>query len=272
MSPGANRTDGERWTREELRRLRDERYAPDAIRSFLAASTGRAAEVRSARPALARQSNAWLGTGAITWSALAAAGCEPYRRRIVPALAWWAAVAAMLHWHLGMIETEDGKPTPLGPADALTMTRVWLVPAIADDLDPQLLAVAAATDVLDGLVARAGRPTRAGRDLEGLADAAVLLAALHAAARTRRLARPVIALEAARILAGTAYATTIYFAQADAPDPVLTRAARRTTPIRVAGLLAAGAGRRRWGHVLLVTGSVASFASLARGARRQRVA
>jgi phosphatidylglycerophosphate synthase len=267
--PDAPRTEGERWTREELRRLRDARYASDAIRRFLAASTRRAGEVRSARPALARQSNTWLGMGALAWSALAAAGCEPYRRRIVPAIAWWAAVAAMLHWHLGMIETEDGEHVPLGPADALTITRVWLAPALADDLDPRLLVVAAATDVLDGLVARAGRPTRAGRDLEGLADAAVLLAALHAAARTRRLARPVVALEAIRLLAGTAYAAAVYFAQADAPDPVVTRAARGTTPIRVAGLLAAGAGRRRWGHVLLVTGSVASLASLARGVRRR---
>ncbi len=269
MSPGAPRTEGERWTREELRRLLDARFSPDAIGRFLTASTRRAGEVRSSRPALARQSNAWLGTGALAWTALAAAGCEPYRRRMIPALAWWAAVAAMMHWHLGMFETEDGDPRPLGPADALTMTRVWLVPAVADDLDPRLLAVAAATDVLDGVAARAARPTRAGRDLEGLADAAVLLAALHAAARTGRLAYPVVRLEAIRLLAGMGYAAAVYFARADAPDPAVTRAARRTTPMRVAGLLAAGAGRRRWGHVLLVTGSVTSLVSLARGARRR---
>ena len=188
---------------------------------------------------------------------------------MMPALAWWAAVTAMVHWHLGMFETEDGDPRPLGPADAVTMTRVWLVPALADHLDPRLLAVAAATDVLDGVAARAASPTRPGRDLEGPADAAVLLAALHAAPRTRRLARPVVGLEAIRLLAGMGYAAAVYFARADAPDPAVTRGARHTTPMRVTGLLAAGAGRRRWSHVLLVTGSVTSLVSLARGARRR---
>jgi hypothetical protein len=74
------------------------------------------------------------------------------------------------HWHMGMFETEDGLPRPLGHADALTLSRAWLVPAIADDLDPRLLAIAIATDALDGIAARATEPTRAGRDLEGLVD------------------------------------------------------------------------------------------------------
>jgi hypothetical protein len=261
------RTEGERWAREELRRLSAARYAPHAGTRFIAASAHRASEARTARPSLARQANAWLCAGGLGWVALAVAGRQPYRRRIISGLAWWATVGAMLRWHLGMVETEDGDPRPLSPADALTLARAWLVPAIADDLDPRRLAVAALTDVLDGTVARAGHPTRAGRDLEGLVDAAVLLAALRAAARTGLLARPTIALEALRLLAGAGYATRVYFARAEAPDPRVTRAARRTTPVRVAGLLAAGAGRRRSAHVLLIGGSIGSVTALARRAR-----
>lgn len=262
------RTDGERWARQQLQHLRDARFTPRAIAGFLVASTRRSREVRTARPALARQSRGWLAAGAGAWCALAAAGREPYRRRLGNGLAWWAAVAVMLDWHLGMFETEDGDPRPMGPADALTLSRAWLVPAIADDLDPRLLAIATATDALDGIAARATAATRAGRDLEGLVDTAVFVAALRAAARTRRLARIAIALEAIRLLAGTGYAAGIYFTQADAPDPAVTRAARRTTPLRVAGLASAGAGRRRWGNALVVTGSVASLVALARSARR----
>ena len=213
------RTEGERWAREELRRLRAARYASHAGTRFIAASAHRASEARTARPSLARQANAWLCAGGLGWVALAVAGRQPYRRRIISGLAWWATVGAMLRWHLGMVETEDGDPRPLSPADALTLARAWLVPAIADDLDPRRLAVAALTDVLDGTVARAGHPTR------------------------------------------------VYFARAEAPDPRVTRAARRTTPVRVAGLLAAGAGRRRSAHVLLIGGSIGSVTALARRAR-----
>jgi hypothetical protein len=37
----------------------------------------------------------------------------------------------MLDWHLGMFETDDGRPRRLGPADALTLSRVSLVPTVA---------------------------------------------------------------------------------------------------------------------------------------------
>ena len=263
MARGA--TDGERWAREELRRLLAARFSPAAQARFLAASGRRAREVRAARPALARQSRRWLIAGAAGWCALAAAGLEPYRRRLASGLGWWAAVAVMLDWHLGMVETERGEPRPLGAADALTLGRAWLVPAIADDLHPGLLVIATATDVLDGLAARATAPTRAGRDLEGVVDAAVLLAALRAAARTGRLPGAAIALETTRVAAGTAYAARAYFARAEAPDPTVTRAARVSTPLRVAGLAAAGAGRRGWGTVLVVAGSLTGLAAAARG-------
>jgi hypothetical protein len=89
---------------------------------------------------------------------------------VAAGLAWWAACAAMLDWHLGMVEEEDGRPASLAAADACTLARAWLVPVAADAAHPAAVALAAATDVLDGRLARASRTTRAGRDLEGLVD------------------------------------------------------------------------------------------------------
>jgi len=261
-------TEGELWARAELERLRATRFSPRAVSGFLAASSRRAGEVRRARPALARQYRVWLGAGAGAWCALALAWRQPFRRRFAAGLGWWGTVGIMLDWHLGMLESEDGRPRPLGPADALTLGRAWLVPVIADDLQPAALLLAAATDVLDGMAARATEPTRAGRDLEGLVDASVFMAALVTAGRTHRLARITVALETGRLAAGFGYAVLVYLAQADAPDPAVTRAARITTPLRVAGLIAAGAGRRRWADALVATGSLASLAVLARSALR----
>lgn len=255
-------TDGELWTREALERLREDKFTPQAISRFLIASHRRSREARTARPALARQSRAWTGIGAGAWCALAAVDVQPYRRRLARGLAWWSLVALMLEWHLGMVESEDGHPRRLGPADALTLLRAWLIPAVADDLDPRLVTIAAATDALDGIAARATRPTRAGRDLEGLVDAALYLAALRTSARTRRLSRPAIAIETIRVAAGVGYAVVVYFARAGPPDPSLTRAARRTAPLRVAGFAAAGAGRRRCGSALLTSGSLYGLAAL----------
>jgi len=59
----------------------------------------------------------------------------------------------------------------LGAADALTLLRAWLVPAIAGRAEPTLLLLGALSDLADGRVARATRRTRLGRDLEGLVNA-----------------------------------------------------------------------------------------------------
>lgn len=257
-------TEGELWARRELEALRAGAFSPAAVAGFLAASARRSAATRAERPDLARQSRRWLSVGAGAWLALATAGCEPFRRRLTAGLGWWAAVALMLDWHLGMFETPDGRPRPLGLADALTLSRAWLVPVIADDVQPAAVLAAAATDVLDGVAARAGEPTRAGRDLEGLVDASASAAALLAAVRNDRIPRAPVALESLRLAAGVAYSLSAYFAQADAPDPALTRATRVTSPIRVAGLLAAGSGRRRLAGTLVTVGSAASLAVVGR--------
>ncbi len=149
------------------------------------------------------------------------------------------------------------------PADALTLARAFLVPVIADDLDTAALTTAAVSDVLDDMAARATVPTRAGRDLEGLVDVAVLAAALRCARRTGRLSPAVIALELGRITAGFGYTVAVYFARTQPPSRTVLRAGRLTTPLRLTGLIVAGRGWRRSADALLATGSLISMLLLA---------
>lgn len=261
------RTEGEAWVRAELERLRSARFSPGAVAAFLAASQRRASGIRRERPDLARQEAAWLAAGAAVWLGLAAGGAEPFRRRLRSGLAWWAATGVMLDWHLGMLETEDGTPRPLGSADALTLARAWLVPVAADTPSAVVCAAAALTDVLDGRAARLGAPTRAGRDLEGLVDACFAAAALGGAVRRGRLGAPAAGLELARQGAGVAYAAGVYFGRARPPGRAIAGAARLASPVRVAGLVAAGLGRRRAADALVGGGALASIALLAAAAR-----
>jgi hypothetical protein len=254
-------TEGEAWAHEQLERLRRARFAPAAIVAFFAASFERSAEVRRDRPALARQARGWLALGALPWLA---AG-----RRGLRGLAWWAAVALMLDWHLGMVETEDGRARPLSAGDALTLARAWLVPVAARAPTPAVCALAAATDALDGPLARRVGPTRAGRDLEGMVDACFAIAALRGARRRGWLGRRAVGAELLRLAAGFAYALLVYFGRARPPDQALTRAARATTPIRAGGLVAAGCGRRRLGETLVVGGALAGVVALGRALGRR---
>ncbi len=260
-------TEGERWAQDELQLLRRRGFTPAAIHAFLLASQRRSAEVRRASPALARRARRWEVAGFLAWGILAAGGVQPFRRRLATGLGWWAATSQMLEWHLGMVESADGVPRNLGTADALTLTRAWLVPVIADSLSPAALAVAAVTDGLDGVAARATVPTRAGRHLEGLVDASVLTAALMCAARERRLHAAVIGLELGRLVAGVGFATAVYFARAHPPSASVLGAGRWTTPLRIGGLIAAGTGRRRAAGFLVATGSLASLGLLASATR-----
>jgi phosphatidylglycerophosphate synthase len=263
-------TEGEEWVRAELGRLRARGFAPGAVAGFLAAAQRRANAIRRARPGLARREAAWLVAGAAAWLGLAAGGAEPFRRRLGPGLAWWAATGLMLDWHLGMLETADGEIRTLGPADALTLGRAWLVPVAADTPSAAVCALAGLTDVLDGRIARASAPTRAGRDLEGLVDACFAVAALGGAVRQGWLGRFAASAELARQGAGFAYALGVYFGRARPPDAAVARAARLTTPVRVAGLVAAGLGRRRAAGLLVGGGAAASVALLAGAARVER--
>jgi phosphatidylglycerophosphate synthase len=256
-------TDGERWTRAELRRLLDGRFTPRAVARFLEASFDRSAQVRAERPELAAQSRRWIATGAAAYLA------TPVDRRV--ATTWWAATALMLDWHLGMLETPEGEPRPLGLADALTLTRAWLVPLAATSPTPALCAAAGATDVLDGLAARATRTTRAGRDLEGLVDACFAASALRGLARQGKLPRGAMAAEAGRVGIGFGYALVAYFKNAERPDDELLHAARATTVLRVGGIVAAAANRRRLGTALVTAGCALSV-TLAAGSQAARAA
>lgn len=257
-APGCPLTDGERWVRAELEALREAGFAPRAVADFLRASQRRADEVRAARPRLARQEAAWLTAGALAYGTLAASGYRGVREDPVRVVAWWGTCALMLDWHLGMLETPEGDPRPLGPADALTLARAWLVPLVAEDPAPALLLAGWATDVFDGVVARAIAPTRAGRDLEGLVDACFTAAALAGLRRHDRIGAVAAGAEATRIAVGTVAATVAWFGRAQPPPRVLLRAGRGAAAVRAAGMLLAASGRRRRGGRVLAAGSIAS--------------
>ncbi|MGI8802643.1 MAG: hypothetical protein ACR2KV_10805 [Solirubrobacteraceae bacterium] len=259
-------TAGEVWARGALEALLAGRFTPRASAAFVTASWARSAEVRTARPELAAQSRRWLAAGALLWLTLAAARIAPFRRAAPAGLAWWAATGVMLDWHLGMFETDDGRPRPLGLADALTLGRAWLVPvAFAAPVPPVLLA-GAASDVLDGLCARRSEPTRAGRDLEGLVDTCFTVAALAGLRRAGRIGPTPARAEALRQGAGFAYALYAYFARAEPPDRRLVGAARGSTVMRVGGLVVAAGGRRRLGDWLVAAGCAVSLGLLVRSA------
>ncbi len=262
-SPGA-RTAGEAWAREQLDLLLARRFSPPAIARFLAASQRRANTVRAARPALGRQAWTWSAAGAALWLGLAAGGAEPFRSRLRGGLGWWAACAVMLDWHLGMVETPEGRPRPLGAADAVTLARAWLVPVAWADPAAVVVLAAAASDALDGPLARRGESTRIGRDLEGLVDACLSGAALRGAVRRGRLGRAAAAGEGLRLATGIGYAAAVWLGRARPPERRLVRAARATSPVRAAGLVAAGLGRRRAADALVAGGALASVAITAR--------
>ncbi len=259
-------TDGERWVRDALAELRAGGLGPAGLARFLAASWRRASERRAARPELVRQARTWAGAGALAWVVPAALGVDPFRERLPSGLAWWGLTALMLDWHLGMVETEAGHPRSLGAADAFTLGRAWLVPLAAAGPAPVVCALAFASDVLDGVLARAAEPTRMGRDLEGAVDAAFTTAAVAGAVAHGRLGRGPAALEATRQAGGAAVALYAYFGRGAPPDPRLAHAARATSPVRAAGILAAAAGHRRAADVLVAGGAVAG-ALAAFGAR-----
>jgi hypothetical protein len=176
----------------------------------------------------------------------------------------------MLDWHIGMVETHDGRERNLGPADACTLARVWLVPAVADTPAPWMCVAAFVTDGLDGRLARAAEPTRIGRDLEGLADWAFAAAALRGALRRQWIGRGAGIGELARLAIGFGYALSVWLGSASAPDPRVLHAARVTTPVRAGGLVAAGLGHRRAADALVIGGAAWSALAVALALARRR--
>jgi phosphatidylglycerophosphate synthase len=266
----ATRPQGQLWTREQLRALRERRFSPCAIGAFLLASQRRADATRSQRPALARQARRWTWLGGGAWLTLAVAGADGIRARVCAGLLWWSACALMLDWHLGMVETLDGRPRPLGPADALTLTRAWLVPLAWERPTPLTCALAGVSDAADGPLARRYGPTRAGRDFDWITDACFAGAALRGAARHRLFDRWALRAETVWLSLGVVHALHAYFIAAHEPDRTVNRPARGLVPVRMAGLLIATA-RHRWeGSALLGGGALASLALSGREITRRR--
>ena len=123
-------TEGERWTAQELSKLRSRRYRPRAWAAFIAEASRRSSVSRSRRPQMARQAQVWGVAGATLWTIVCGASrTENPRFPFLRGLAWWFGVWRMLDWHLGMAEGGDGHPRErLSPADAITLARFWLVP------------------------------------------------------------------------------------------------------------------------------------------------
>ncbi len=264
-------TDGERWTRVELARLRDGGWRPRVWLEFLWAAQIQANRTRRRRPALARQAGEWMLAGAAAWLIVARLlPASPFARRRRQGLIWWGVCALMLDWHLGMLESPDGRAARLGAADALTLARAWLVPAVAERGDPAMLLLGALTDVADGPVARVTRTTRFGRDLEGVIDGCFAAAALQGAVRGGGVSRLHANVERARLVAGTGFTCTVYFAAGRAPDPAVRLSGRRTGAVRVAGLMAGGLGHRTLANQLLLMSSAAALAELLRHPERRR--
>jgi phosphatidylglycerophosphate synthase len=267
----AVRTDGELWTRAQLGVLRERPFSPPALAAFLAASQQRANKTRAKRPELARQARQWTCLGAVSWLALAAGGSGGARARARPGMLWWAACALMLDWHLGMIETLDGRPRRLGPADALTLARASLVPLAWERPTPLTCAIAGLSDSVDGPLARRRGPTRAGRDFDWIADACFAVAALHGAARHRLLERWALRAEVTWLSLGVARALHAYFVGLEQPDRSIIRSARAFAPVRIVGLFAAAGGRRLEGSAFLGGGALASLAVSGYELARRRV-
>jgi phosphatidylglycerophosphate synthase len=256
-------TSGERWTARELEALRGRRYAPRAWLAFVSHSLERARETARARPALARQSRRWGLYGAAGWLASCKTakltGRTGIELRPLPGLAWWLAVWQMLHWHLGEAEGGNGVPRDrLGRANAVTLTRFWLVPILYGTRRTSVglavvIAAGGLTDALDGHLARRDGRTRLGRDLDTFADLVFVCTATFAAYRGERVSPLAASALAVRYSLGLAIATTAVFKHARRPA---IRARPSGAALRFGGLALATAGARRAGSALLLAGSL----------------
>jgi phosphatidylglycerophosphate synthase len=252
-------TDGERWTAAELASLRARRYRLSAWIAFLSHSVRRAGETRAARSDLARQARRWGVVGGGAWILAWFWGQRRPGPRppLATGLLWWLSAWQMLDWHLGMAEGGDGIPRPrLGRADAVTMTRIWIVPLLpALAATPRRLAVMIAlggvSDGLDGALARRDGRTRLGRDLDTFGDLFFLQSATHAARRARRLGPLGAVAVATRHGAGVGLAGGAVLARARRPA---IRARRSGALLRFGGLTLAAAGHERSGTALLIAG------------------
>lgn len=262
----AGLTEGELWAREALRDLRAARYSPAAWIRFIAASLRRSGDDARRRPDLAREALVWSAAGALLW-----AGAIALDPRAAWGLAWWALVATMLWWHLGMVEGPGGeRRAGLGVANALTLARAWLVPALplvagAPWAFAVLFGAGALADAADGPVARRrGEETRLGAQADGAVDTALALSAAWTAAAQGWLPGWVAVLVTVRYIAPPLLIAVAYFARAAAPPREAFLPGRLPGAAVAAGLvLAAVDGARTVALVLIVAGVAGGAATAA---------
>jgi phosphatidylglycerophosphate synthase len=186
-------------------------------------------------------------------------GTEHIELRPVPGLVWWLSVWQMLDWHLGEAEGGDGVPRDrLGPADAVTLARFWLVPAASGARHsrvglPLVIGLGGITDAFDGRLARRDGRTRLGRDLDTFADLVFLSTGTIAAYRTGRVTRLGAVTLAIRHAVGLAISIYAVFGQARRPA---IRARPWGAAARISGLAIATAGWPRLGSAVLTAGSL----------------
>ena len=222
---------------------------------------------------MAREALAWGAAGAAVW-----AGAIALDPRAAWGLAWWAAVVAMLWWHLGMVEGPDGaRREGLGPATALTLGRAWLVPALplvagAPWAFATLFAAGALADAADGPVARRRREeTRLGAHADGAVDACFALSAAWTAAAAGWLPAWAAALVTARYLVPPLLIAIVYFARAAAPPRQAFVPGRLPGIAVAAGLaLAAVEPARAAALALVLVGTAGGAATAALSVRRVR--
>lgn len=252
-------TEGEVWTAEALAELRRGGYRPRAWHRFLRSSLERSRATRRRRPALVRQARRWGLYGALAWLGACLAGRRSGRveLHVLPGLAWWLAVWQMLDWHLGMVEGGDGQPhARLSPADAVTLVRFWLVPALpalgrSPTGLPAVILIGGGTDWLDGALARRHGRTRLGRDLDSTADLAFLATAAVTARAANRITPLGFRAFAARSTLGVALALAAVFGRTRRPA---IRARPWGALPRTVGLALLTAGSPRLGTVVLLAG------------------
>lgn len=218
-------TAGEAWTRELLAELRANRYRASAWRVFFHSSFARARTTRERRTREHRQLRLLAAIGLTGWAASGAGG-HPWLA--VAGAVWLLLLLWMVDWHLGMLEDDFGRPLHgLGAANLLTLARGALVPAVLATPLPivaALFAVAGASDVVDGRLARARQQeSRLGRFLDGGVDACVLAAVAISAARLELLPWWAVAVVLARHTLQWSAIAIVYFIGVPAVRPVSAR-------------------------------------------------
>lgn len=211
-----------------------------------------------ARPRIARQAAVISAVGLAGWS-----GAVIVEPSAVWGLAWWAAVVAMVMTHLGMVQGPAGEARRgLGIPNVLTLARAALVPLPAlltgePAVFATVLAVALATDAVDGRLARSRLlETRFGVQADATVDIALVVVAVWAAQGAGWLALWIATLVSVRYLAPLPLAAAHYFARAAAPPSGLLVHGRLPGIAVAAGLLCLAADPLRdVGAVLLVAGA-----------------